>query len=432
MSICDKNKPPERSSEELELAQQERERVESIIRNETLDDPTTTEIPETVRGDTNQFNKLANIEKAIDKISGGKELKVSKIADVEKQVQADGVIADTDEIIRIAEIKNAILLATSGSSNVIFRNQNPSNKSDCAKKIEDLLLQELKKLIMKLIREADGPKALVELAPVLKALSGQMDGIFKLVDQVKNASLGDLLILAKNAGLLDRIGIIQDITKKFGGVISNLNSILAVLDKFDVCNMLDFNIFGGILPQPLKINPDPSPFYPDPGQLITRNPDAERLSAGLIHHRMTAGDFINGSYSGTNLKNDPSNGSLKTALSALYYGFKNEVSKNGTSGFAEKADKEIQRVINSKRDEWDGLVLNEFSKRGGLLRDLVIEDADLLQEDENASNNFTTRGITGGGNDDPVVSIGQAEGLPVFPDDQEDGGSGISAGLFPD
>ena len=105
MSICDKNNPPEKSDKELDLTRQERERVESIVRNESLDSPPPTpEIPATVRGDTNEFNRLSNIDNSINKVTDGKELKASKRREVEKQVEFDGVAVDIDELIKIANI----------------------------------------------------------------------------------------------------------------------------------------------------------------------------------------------------------------------------------------------------------------------------------------------------------------------------------------
>ena len=385
MSICDKNKPPERSDKEIELSRQERERVESIVRNETLDSPSPTpEIPATVRGDTNEFNRLSNIDSAINKVTAGKELKGNKLREVEKQVEFDGVAVDIDELIRIANIQNTVLIATSGQSNISFRN--PSNKSDCSKNINDLLIEQLKKIIMNLIRDSDDADQLLALLDTLRTLELEISNIFEIIEKAKGASLAELLILAKNAGFLERIEILRDINMKFGGVISNLNSILANLESFDVCNMLDFSSFGYSLPKPSKINPEPAPPHPDPGPLITINSNAAAATAKFIDHKDVAGDLIEGVYNSTDLKDDPSYGSLLTSLNTLYYGFKNEVSVKGTTEFEEKADREIERIIEVQRDEWSGDILNEFKARAESLRDHVIADVDVLQEDYSRRN----------------------------------------------
>lgn len=382
MSICDKNNPPERSDKEIELSRQERERVESIVRNETLDSPAPTpEILATVRRDTNEFNRLSNIDNAINKVTAGKELKGSKLREVEKQVEFDGVAVDIDELIRIANIQNAVLIATSGQSNISFRN--PSNKSDCSKNINDLLIEQLKKIIMDLIRDSDDADQLLGLLDTLRTLELEISNIFKLIEKAQDASLADMLILAKNAGFLDRIGIINDINAKFGGVISNLNSILANLESFDVCNMLDFSGFGSLLPAPLKIDPEDAPPHPDPGPLITINSNTARSIGNYIDHKDVAGDLIEGVYNSNTakLKDDPSYGSLLTALNSLYYGFKTEIILSGTNGFSEKADIEIERLLKMHRQEWSGDILNEFKLRAETLRDHVLADADIIQED---------------------------------------------------
>jgi len=379
MSICDKNNPPEKSDKELDLTRQERERVESIVRNESLDSPPPTpEIPATVRSDTNEFNRLSNIDNSINKVTDGKELKASKRREVEKQVEFDGVAVDIDELIRIANIQNAVLIATSGQSNISFRN--PRNKSDCSKNINDLLISQLKQIIMNLIRDSDDADEILALLDSIEKLEGEISKIFQSIEKAKGKSLLELLTQAKNAGFLQRIGIIQDIQDKFGGV-GNLTAILANLESFDVCNALDFNSSGFSLPRSSKINPKPAPPHPDPGPLITTNPSTVAITAKFIDHKDTAGDLIEGIYNSTDLKDDPSYGSLLTSLNTLYYGFKNEVSVNGTLGFEEKADREIERIIEVQRDEWSGDILNEFKARAESVRDLVIADAAILQED---------------------------------------------------
>ena len=105
------------------------------------------------------------------------------------------------------------------------------------------------------------------------------------------------------------------------------------------------------------------------------------ITAKFIDHKDTAGDLIEGVYNNTDLKDDPSYGSLLTSLNTHYYAFKNEVSVNGTLGFEEKADREIERIIDIQRDEWSGDILNEFKARAESIRDLVIADAAILQED---------------------------------------------------
>jgi len=379
MSICDKNNPPEKSDKELDLTRQERERVESIVRNESLDSPPPTpEIPATVRSDTNEFNRLSNIDNSINKVTDGKELKASKRREVEKQVEFDGVAVDIDELIRIANIQNAVLIATSGQSNISFRN--PRNKSDCSKNINDLLISQLKQIIMNLIRDSDDADEILALLDSIEKLEGEISKIFQSIEKAKGKSLLELLTQAKNAGFLQRIGIIQDIQDKFGGV-GNLTAILANLESFDVCNALDFNSSGFSLPRSSKINPKPAPPHPDPGPLITTNPSTVAITAKFIDHKDTAGDLIEGVYNSTDLKDDPSYGSLLTSLNTLYYGFKNEVTVNGTLGFEEKADREIERIIEVQRDEWSGDILNEFKARAESVRDLVIADAAILQED---------------------------------------------------
>ena len=380
MSICDKNNPPERSDKELDLARQEQERIESLITGETLgEEAPVPVIPAAVQTDTNEFNRLSNIQNSINKISGGKELSVNKISAVERQVQFDGVAVDIDELIRIANIQNTVLNVTSGASNISFRN--PSSKSDCDKNINDLLISQLKKIIMNLIRDADNADQLVAINNSLRSLELEISNIFAIIEKAQGKSFLELMVLAKNAGFLERIGIIRDISKKFSGVVSNLNGILANIESFDVCNAFDYNTAGSLLPKALKIDPEPAPAHPDPCKGAIINSDAQELTAAMIDHRLRAGDLINGVYTNADLTEDESYGSMLTSLNSLYYGYKTEVIVEGTDEFREKADVEIQRLINNNRNEWSGDILNEFKKRATLLSNLVVNDADIIQND---------------------------------------------------
>ena len=382
MSICDKNNPPERSDKEIELSRLERDKAESIIREEDLNATETpaVEVEAVVAEDQNEFNKLARIQTSIDAVTTGEN--EFNIPEIQKQVESDGLTVDVDQLIKIANIQNVAFNTTGEGVN--FKRLN--NRSDCGKSIDKLLTQQLKKMIMKIIRNSNSADEILAALASIPKLEFEIGNIFALARDAKNKSLAELLIDARNAGLLERVDIIKTIREKFGPVVSNLNNIIANIDSFDVCNMLDVTDGGIDLPTLLRVGPPAAARHPDPGELIRINTNRQKTKADFIDHTGRAGDLINGVYSSNDLESDPSYGSMLTALNSFYYGVKSEVITNGTEGTEEKTEREIQRVVDSRRDEWSGDILNEFRERGTNVSNLLIADASVLQADASLRN----------------------------------------------
>lgn len=382
MSICDKNNPPERSDKEIELSRLERDKAESIIREEDLNATETpaVEVEAVVAEDQNEFNKLARIQTSIDAVTTGEN--EFNIPEIQKQVESDGLTVDVDQLIRIANIQNVAFNTTGEGVN--FKRLN--NRSDCGKSIDKLLTQQLKKMIMKIIRNSNSADEILAALASIPKLEFEIGNIFALARDAKNKSLAELLIDARNAGLLERVDIIKTIREKFGPVVSNLNNIIANIDSFDVCNMLDVTDGGIDLPTLLRVGPPAAARHPDPGELIRINTNRQKTKADFIDHTGRAGDLINGVYSSNDLESDSSYGSMLTALNSFYYGVKSEVITNGTEGTEEKTEREIQRVVDSRRDEWSGDILNEFRERSTNVSNLLIADASVLQADASLRN----------------------------------------------
>jgi len=377
MSICDKNNPPERSDKEIELSRLERDKAESIIREEDLNATETpaVEVEAVVTEDQNEFNKLARIQTSIDAVTTGEN--EFNIPEIQKQVESDGLTVDVDQLIRIANIQNVAFNTTGEGVN--FKRLN--NRSDCGKSIDKLLIQQLKKMIMKIIRNSNSADEILAALASIPKLEFEIGNIFALAKDAKNKSLAELLIDARNVGLLERVDIIKTIREKFGPVVSNLNNIIANIDSFDICNMLDVTDGGIDLPTLLRVGPRAAARHPDPGDLIRINTNRQKTKADFIDHTSRAGDLINGVYSSNDLESDPSYGSMLTALNSFYYGVKSEVITNGTEGVEEKTEREIQRVVDARRDEWSGDILNEFRERSTNVSNLLIADASVLQAD---------------------------------------------------
>lgn len=296
--------------------------------------------------------------------------------------QLGGSVTDSLDIRKVANIQNVFRNVTGANLNL----GGIANIADCVKNLDDLLIEKVKQEVMGEILETDTAQEIVEKLGEISAIAKEGVKILQLINELKEKTLAELLVDAKNAGLLDKIKIIKDINDKFGGVVNNLNDIIANLNSFNPCNMLNISGGGTTLPPPLQIGPRAAPAHPDPGPVIVFNGTREKIKGDFMFHTHRAGDLIEGIYSETDLESDPSYGSMQTALNSFYYGVKGEAITHGETELKEKSEREVQRIIDSKREEWSGDILNEFKERATNVSNLIVADVSVLQADAELRN----------------------------------------------
>lgn len=321
------------------------------------------------------------IFRGIDSLTSG-ENNLGKLSLDQLEKHFKGSVTDSLDIRKIANVANVVRNATGANLNL----GGIANIADCVKNLDDLLIEKVKQEVMNKILETDTAQEIVEKLGEISAIAKEGGNLLRQADEIKEKSLAELLVDAKNAGLLDKVKIIKDINDKFGGVVDNLNDIISKLNSFNPCNMLNVSGGGTTLPPPLQIGPRAAPAHPDPGPVIIFNKIIEKTKGDFMDHTNRAGDLIEGIYSETDLESDPSYGSMLTALNSFYYGVKSEAITGGESELKEKSEMEIQRIVDSKRDEWSGDLLNEFKERATNVSNLIVADVSVLQADDKLRN----------------------------------------------
>jgi hypothetical protein len=143
--------------------------------------------------------------------------------------------------------------------------------SDCIKNIDDIIIDRLTKRLTSLLLQNSTVSAAIATATDVLAVINTVNGYIAFAQSLLDKSFLELLILAKNAGLLERSELFRQIQEKYGDTIKNLNEILANIDSLNICNMMGLG--GGPMPSGVK-NMKPQAL-PDFGSLV--KVDTEKL-----------------------------------------------------------------------------------------------------------------------------------------------------------
>lgn len=310
------------------------------------------------------LNKLAQIQSKINSLGSG--LDQLGISAIQEQV---GSVSNSLDISKIANIQNIARNVTGANLNLggIF------SAADCLKNIDDLLIERIKEQTMKMILETETAQDIIEKIGSINDIAKQGGDIMRKANELKEKSLAGLLVEAKNANLLDRVGIIKNISDKFGGVVNNLNDIISNLGSFDICGMVNFKN-GAPLPPSAKVNTE----VPQPNPSFEPMMEIDQYSNGIQddfnEHTSRVKDVIRKNY----LDPTPSSRSMLTALQDLYYIGQEKAFSGLSSDFDDQMNLEVQRTLTAKRDEWSGEILNEYKRRTEGIIYQIKEDASVL------------------------------------------------------
>jgi hypothetical protein len=124
--------------------------------------------------------------------------------------------------------------------------------------------------------------AALATATNVMAVINTVNGYIAFVQSLLDKSFLELLILAKDAGILERSEIFRQIQEKYGSTINNLNEILANIDNLNICTMMGLG--GGPIPSGVK-NMKPEAL-PDFGTIV-------EVDAASIEKKQKYEDVIN-------------------------------------------------------------------------------------------------------------------------------------------
>ena len=203
---------------------------------------------------------LAKIQQALGSLQSNNpidELTANRLID---EAKIDSAINSAD-LIRIGKIQADVSQVLGGES---LNFSAVTRLSDCIKNIDDIIIDRLtKKLTSLLLANTNVATALATVSSVI-SLINTVNGYIAFVQALLDKSFLELLILAKEAGILERSEIFRQIQEKYGSTISNLNEILANIDNLNICTMMGLG--GGPMPSGVK-NMKPKAL-PDFGTII--------------------------------------------------------------------------------------------------------------------------------------------------------------------
>ena len=315
------------------------------------------------------LDKLVQVQRAIDTLTSGENnLAKLGVSSIEEQV---GSVSDDLDISEIANIQNIVRNTTGANLDLggIF------NAADCLKNIDDLLIERVKQKTMDMILETETAQEMVQRIGDISDIAKQGGNIMRKANELKEKSLAELVVDARNAGLLDRIGIIKKINDQFGGVVGNLNDIVSNIGGFDICGMTNYKS-GVALPPSANVNTEVPIPLPEFEPLMTIDQEAIDTQDRFNDHtfRIKSAIGIEG------LDETPSNRSMMVALQDFYYSGQRKAYAGLDGDFVGSMEREIQSTLDAKRDEWTGEALNEYKTRARTVIDTIQTDAQVLEK----------------------------------------------------
>ena len=319
------------------------------------------------------FDILVKIQRAIDTLTSG-ENNLGKLGLGQLEDQVGGSVTNSLDISKVANIQNKVRNITGANLNL----GGIANIADCVKNLDDLLIERVKQEVMGKILETETAQEIVEKLGDISAIAKEGGNLLRKVAELKEKSLAELLVDAKNAGLLDKVKIIKDINDKFGDVVDNLNDIIANINSFDICSMTNYKT-GVALPPASKVSTEtPIPLKPFES-LLRFNQQEREINSEYKIHTYNAGKIISEK---ADLAPTPENQAMLTTLQGFYYRMK-DVIVGLSGGSSASASNEIERIISTKRDEWPGATLDEFRRRASLVTNQITRDAGVLRAHKN-------------------------------------------------
>jgi hypothetical protein len=189
---------------------------------------------------------LAKIQQALGSLQSNNpidELTANKLL---KEANISSAINSAD-LIRIGKTQSDISQVLGGES---LDFGSITRLSDCIKNIDDIIIDRLTKKLTSLLLQNSTVSAALATATNVMAVINTVNGYIAFVQSLLDKSFLELLILAKDAGLLERSELFRQIQEKYGSTINNLNEILANIDNLNICTMMGLG--GGPVPSGVK------------------------------------------------------------------------------------------------------------------------------------------------------------------------------------
>jgi len=315
------------------------------------------------------LDKLVQVQRAIDTLTSGENnLAKLGVSSIEEQV---GSVSNDLDVSQIANIQNVVRNTTGANLDLggIF------NAADCFKNIDDLLIERVKQKAVDMLLETNSAQEMVQRIGDISDIAKQAGNVIRQANELKEKSLAELVVDARNAGLLDRIGIVKKINDQFGGVVDNLNGIIANIATFDVCSMTNYQT-GVALPPSASITRKAPAALPVFDSLMTIDQNAIDTQDRFNDHTFRIKSIIGSE----GLPETAGSRSMLVALQDFYYAGQRKAYSGSSDAFGQEMNQLIQRTLDSKKDEWPAETLNEYKTRAQSVVEQIETDAPVLEQ----------------------------------------------------
>ena len=319
------------------------------------------------------IQKMADIQTAIDSLAN-QEGSLDKIGLSSLDANTPSVV-DLVDISKVADVQRTIS-GVMGSSIDLGA---VTKVADCFKNLDDLLVERIKE---KALETIEGTLNVSEMAQNLQKAAKVQNVLQKQVDAVKGLkeeSLSDLLIKARSSGLLDRVGIVKDITEKYGAVVGDINSLVSNIANIDICSQTNYNGSAAI-PKP-SIPPEASPVANPPAE------PAAVLNQGLIDIKRKHDDAlfrINDVNNKESLPDTPAANSMTASVQKItrkYYDSVYKTQSNEDDDFLnEEFIKDSDNEIEQYSAFWGSTITNEFNIRISGISNNIKKESDVIRD----------------------------------------------------
>lgn len=321
------------------------------------------------------INKLAQVQRAIDTIqTSDPDLRLLNVSSLDKQV--DSITSKLD-VQKIASVQQKLTGITGAPINLGA----VTKIADCIKNIDDLIIEKVKKeAIKRLTSTKEAGKIKEELAKVNEMVK-EANRIMLAVEELREKSLVELLIMAKNAGVLDRIPLFTKINEMYGSAVSDLNEMLENIANIDICSMTNYKVGSATaVPLPANVNvaaPTELPNFSPPLNVNTNAISLKQSYDDVIQRMgLTAAD-TNG------IDNSSPNTSMLTELQMLSRTLINNFStadEDQINDIRSKFNIEITNKLLAKQSEWPEATRKIYKERAENLLYNAFKDSKILRE----------------------------------------------------
>jgi len=316
---------------------------------------------------------LAKVQRAIDTLASGEgDLEALGISTLTKQV---GSVSSNVDIRGLAELQSNATALTGSKIDL----GGITKIANCYQNLPELLLEKVTQKTVDFILSNNSVTTLAQNVQNITGMVAEGKRVTDRINDLKEKSLVELLIEAKEANVLDRIPLIKTITEKYGNAVDNLNELTSNIANLDICSLTNYKTGSSASPKPSKIVDAP------PSELsFIPHTQVNEVLVGIKNRYDDAMYRLKDVLSDkSNLENSPQSVSMLTSLQHITRAYRDKISRVRDGGDILQFGEEFLRGAafeKSKHAElWSVETHNEFDARVSVIAEVMNEESDVIR-----------------------------------------------------